>query len=213
MWVNWCVFQLGITKNVVPPRKTHRFTHLKWRKTEPCKSPPHADTTALKPGHPRATQPHSDRVFSGFNRAFGNSDKISTTFDTNSPHLDRVPFNSDRVPTIFDAVSPHFNNVSTYSDGVSAISDTVFIISSSVSTCFGSVSAISNAVSVHFNRVSSIFNIIAGSPMTHSLQRAGPRYRSPVHRLNRLLHTWHGTEMNSQGTLNLLFNGQCSKCR
>ena len=146
MWVNRCVFQLGIT-NVVPPRKTHRFTHLKWRKTEPCKRPPHADTTALKPGHSRATQPHSDRVFSGFDRAFINSNKIPPTFDTNSSHLNRVPSNSDRASTI------------------------------------------SNAVSVHFNRVSSIFNIIAGSPMTHSLQHAGLRYRSPVHRLNRLLHT------------------------
>ena len=91
------------------------------------------------------------------------------------PHLDRVPFNSDIVPAIFDTVS-------TYLDSVSTVSDTVFIISNSVST-------ISNTVSSHFNRVSSIFDIIAGSPMTHSLQRAGLRYRSPVHRLNRLLHT------------------------
>ncbi len=160
---------------VIPPQKTHQFPHIKRHHIRFRNCPPHADTQHALPGYSIATQPHSDRVFNGFDRAFINSNKIPPTFDTNSSHLNRVPSNSDRASTISNVVSIHFNRVSITFDSVSII--------------------------------------LAGSPLTHSLRRAGLRYRSPVHRLNRLLHTWHGTEMNSQGTLNRLFHGQCSKCR
>ena len=71
--------------NVIPPQKTHQFPHIKRHHIRFRNCPLYADTQHALPGHSRATQPHSDRVFSGFDRAFGNSDKISTTFDTNSP--------------------------------------------------------------------------------------------------------------------------------
>ena len=152
-------FSVRNYKNVIPPQKTHQFPHIKRHHIRFRNCPRHADTNHALPGYSIATQTHSDRVFSGFDSAFGSSDRISTTFDTNSPHLDRVPFNSDRVSTISDAVSSHFNNVSTYSGSVSAN--------------FGRVPIISNTVSIHFNRVSVTFNIIAGSPMTHSLHVQG----------------------------------------
>ena len=93
---------------VIPPQKTHQFPHIKRHHIRFRNCPPHADTHHALPGQQEATQPHSDRVFSGFDSAFGSSDKISTAFDMNSPHLDRVLFSSDRVPTIFDTGFPPF---------------------------------------------------------------------------------------------------------